>query len=65
MALSTRLADKVTKTGKKFTLEPMNPYERRIIHAALQDFNGVTTYSTGTEPSRRVVIAPDSGRQRH
>ena len=40
------------------TLEPMNPYERRIIHAALQDFNGVTTYSTGTEPSRRVVIAP-------
>ena len=47
------------------TLEPMNPYERRIIHAALQDFNGVTTYSTGTEPSRRVVIAPDSGRQRH
>ena len=46
------------------TLEPMNPYERRIIHAALQDFNGVTTYSTGTEPNRRVVIAPD-GRQRH
>ena len=33
LALSTRLADKVTKTGKKFTLEPMNPYERRIIHS--------------------------------
>jgi len=42
------------------TLEPMNPYERRIIHAALQEFNGVTTYSTGTEPGRRVVIAPDN-----
>ena len=38
LALSTRLADKVTKTGKKFTLEPMNPYERRIIHSNLQHY---------------------------
>ena len=37
----------------------MNPYERRIIHSALQDYPGVTTYSTGTEPNRRVVIAID------
>ena len=41
------------------TLEPMNPYERRIIHAALQDYRGVTTHSTGTEPGRRVVISPE------
>ena len=64
-ALARRMAGKAVKYKRNFVLEPMNPYERRIIHAALQDFNGVTTYSTGTEPSRRVVIAPDSGRQRH
>ena len=58
LALSTRLADKVTKTGKKFTLEPMNPYERRIIHSNLQDSETVTTYSVGSEPYRKVVIAP-------
>ena len=63
--LARKRAMKVVKSHRSMTLEPMNPYERRIIHAALQDFNGVTTYSTGTEPSRRVVIAPDSGRQRH
>ena len=63
--LARKMAMKVVKSHRSMTLEPMNPYERRIIHAALQDFNGVTTYSTGTEPSRRVVIAPDSGRQRH
>lgn len=62
--LARKMAMKVVKSHRSMTLEPMNPYERRIIHAALQDFNGVTTYSTGTEPSRRVVIAPD-GRQRH
>ena len=58
--LGRKLAFKAIKTGRKTSLEPMNPYERRIIHAALQDFNGVTTYSTGTEPGRRVVIAPDN-----
>ena len=62
--LARNMAMKVVKSHRSMTLEPMNPYERRIIHAALQDFNGVTTYSTGTEPNRRVVIAPD-GRQRH
>ncbi len=58
IALSSRLADKVAKTGKKFTLEPMNPYERRVIHANLQDNEAVTTFSVGTEPYRKVVIAP-------
>lgn len=58
--LARKMAMKVVKAHRSMTLEPMNPYERRIIHAALQDFNGVTTYSTGTEPGRRVVIAPDN-----
>lgn len=57
LALSNRLAEKVEKTGRKFTLEPMNPYERRIIHSNLQDNPAVTTYSIGQEPYRKVVIA--------
>ena len=56
--LSSRLADKVAKTGKKHTLEPMNPYERRIIHSSLQANEDVTTFSIGEEPYRKVVIAP-------
>ena len=39
------------------TLEPMNAYERHVIHAALQNYPDVTTYSTGTEPNRRIVVA--------
>ncbi len=62
LALSARLADKVAKTGKKFTLEPMNPYERRIIHSTLQDSETVTTYSVGSEPYRKVVIAPKNAK---
>ena len=62
LALSNRLAEKVEKTGRKFTLEPMNPYERRIIHANLQDNETVTTYSIGQEPYRKVVIAPKNGK---
>lgn len=57
--LARKMAGKVTRYHKSMTLEPMNPYERRIIHSALQDYKGVTTYSTGTEPGRRVVIAPE------
>ena len=41
------------------TLEPMNAYERHVIHAALQDEPGVTTYSIGSEPNRRVVVSYD------
>ena len=55
--LANKMAGKVLKYKKSMTLEPMNPYERRIIHSALQDTAGVTTYSTGTEPNRRVVVA--------
>lgn len=58
LQLSARLADKVTRSGRKYTLEPMNPYERRIIHSNLQDNEDVTTYSVGDEPYRKVVIAP-------
>lgn len=58
IALSNRLADKVARTGKRFTLEPMNPYERRVIHSNLQDKEEITTYSIGSEPYRKVVIAP-------
>lgn len=62
LALSNRLAAKVSRTGKKFTLEPMNPYERRIIHSNLQDSELVTTYSIGQEPYRKVVIAPKNAK---
>ena len=55
--LATKVAGKVVKTRRNITLEPMNAYERHVIHAALQDTPGVTTYSIGTEPNRRVVVA--------
>lgn len=58
IALSNRLAENVTRSGKKKTLEPMNPYERRVIHSNLQSNPSVTTYSVGDEPYRKVVIAP-------
>ena len=61
IALSNRLAAKVAKNGRKFALEPMNPYERRIIHSNLQDNEDVTTFSVGQEPYRKVVIAPKNG----
>ena len=51
------MADKVVKYHRNVTLEPMNAYERHVIHTALQDYPGVTTYSTGTEPNRRTVVA--------
>jgi spoIIIJ-associated protein len=55
--LANRLAEKVIKTGKRVELEPMNPYERRIIHSALQNYSDITTYSEGEEPYRKVIIA--------
>ena len=54
--LANRLADKVRKTGKSVRLEPMNPYERKVIHATLQKSSSVTTRSEGEEPYRRVII---------
>ena len=55
--LAVKVAGKVVKYRKNMTLEPMNAYERHVIHAALQDYPNVTTYSTGVEPNRRTVIA--------
>jgi spoIIIJ-associated protein len=49
-------AQQVLKARRRTTLEPMNAYERHVVHAALQDMENVTTHSTGTEPNRRVVI---------
>ncbi len=58
IGMAERAADKVVRSGAPFSLEPMNPAERRIIHSTLQDFPGVTTFSEGEEPERFVVIAP-------
>ena len=55
--LAHKMASKVVKYRRNMTLEPMNAYERHVIHATLQDVPNVTTYSTGTEPNRRVVVA--------
>ena len=57
--LARKVAAKVTKYRRSVTLEPMNAYERHVIHTALQDVPCVTTYSTGTEPNRRVIVAYD------
>ncbi len=54
--LANKLAERVMKYKKPITLEPMNPYERRIIHSSLQNNRYVETYSTGDEPNRKVVI---------
>lgn len=56
--VANKLADKAVRLGKKMRLEPMNPYERRIIHAALIENDQVTTKSEGKEPARFVVIIP-------
>ena len=54
--LANRMANRAVKTGRKVSLEPMNPYERRIIHSALQGNEAVDTHSEGEEPNRHVVI---------
>ena len=58
-ALAKRLAEKAARTGKSHTLEPMNPYERRIIHAAVSEVEGVKSESVGEGATRRVVILPE------
>ena len=57
-ALAARMAKKALKTGRPVALEPMNPYERRIIHAVVTDIEGVTSKSNGEEPNRKVIIKP-------
>ncbi|MEA4870019.1 MAG: RNA-binding cell elongation regulator Jag/EloR [Christensenella sp.] len=56
--LARKNATQVRQTGRAIAMEPMNPYERRILHSALQGFAGVTTHSEGEEPNRHVVITP-------
>ena len=54
--LANRMANRARRTGRRVSLEPMNPYERRILHSALQNQEGIATHSEGEEPNRYVVI---------
>ena len=60
--LAEKVAAKVVKYRRNITLEPMNAYERHVIHETLQDYPNVITYSTGTEPNRRTVVAFSRGK---
>lgn len=59
--LAKKNASKVLKYGRNFTFEPMNPYERRIIHTTIQEIEGVTSHSVGSDSERRVVITLAEG----
>ena len=59
--LAKKNSEKVLKYGRNVTFEPMNPYERRIIHTAVQEIEGVTSYSVGADAGRRVVISLEEG----
>ena len=61
--LAEKMAAKVIKYKRSMALEPMNSYERHVIHTALQNYEGVTTSSTGTEPNRRVVVSYERPQQ--
>ena len=61
--LAEKMAEKAIKYKRSMALEPMNSYERHVIHTALQNYEGVTTASTGTEPNRRVVVSYVRGEQ--
>ena len=61
--LAKKLANNAVRTGRSSTLEPMNPYERRIIHAAVQQVPGATSSSIGGEPNRRIVISSTAPRK--
>ncbi len=63
-ALARRLSNQVLRSGRSTTLEPMAPYERRIIHATVQGIEGVSSTSVGDEPNRKVVISSDNPRPR-
>lgn len=63
--LARKVADKVVKYRRNVTLEPMNAYERHVIHATLQDYPDVATYSMGTEPNRRTVVAYSRGEHKY
>lgn len=61
--LAHKISRSVLRTGRSITLEPMNPYERRIIHAQVSEIEGVTSKSVGEEPYRKVVISSEGGRR--
>lgn len=61
--LAVTTAQKAIKYKRSMSLDPMNPQERRVIHATLQEYSGVSTRSTGNEPNRKVVILPDGIRE--
>lgn len=61
ISLAKKDAARALRTGRNITLEPMNPYERRIIHTAIQEVEGATSFSVGQDLDRRVVIAPENG----
>ena len=63
--LGRKLAYKAVKTGKKTSLEPMNPFERRIIHTSVQKVHGATSWSEGENAARHVVIGPDPKEKRN
>ncbi|MCL2813591.1 MAG: protein jag [Oscillospiraceae bacterium] len=58
-SLAKKMAERVKKYGRPVTLEPMNPYERRVIHAVIQDMEGVGTHSIGQENNRRIIISKE------
>ena len=60
-AYARKTASQAVKSGRSITLEPMNPYERRIVHSTVQTVSGATSKSIGSEPNRRVVISPIEG----
>lgn len=63
-SLAHKTAIRAVKQGRSISLEPMNPYERRVIHTAVQDIEGATSHSVGSDLDRRVVIAPVDGGRR-
>lgn len=63
IALANKVADQVKRTGRSRSLEPMNPYERRVIHTAIQEISGVTSASSGEGSARKVVVSLEKGRR--
>ncbi|HHY97384.1 MAG TPA: protein jag [Firmicutes bacterium] len=63
-SLALRVADRVKRDGRRIALEPMTPMERRVVHLALQNIEGVSCHSEGEEPRRRIVISPVGPRRR-
>lgn len=63
--LARRMAARVRKNNRSMTLEPMNPYERRIIHSEVQNIEGVSTYSIGSDDNRKIVICPEDRMGKH